>query len=332
MSESPSSTVFDSFGRRHNSLRISVTDRCNIRCTYCMPENVEFQPQSQLLSFEEITRFVEIIAPIGFDKLRLTGGEPLMRRELPKLVAMLANVPGIRDIGLTTNGVMLAKQAKALRDAGLRRINISLDTLDPVQFQKITRRDSFAQVMKGIDAADSVGFESIKINAVAARGVTDVLGLARFCRQRGFELRFIEFMPLEADHIWSRGSVLTADEILALLADAGIPAEPLAKDDPSAPAEEYRYIDGIGRLGLIASVSKPFCGNCNRVRITADGKLRNCLFSLDEVDIKTPLRSGESTSTIQHLVRECVAKKWAGHQINSVHFIRPERTMHSIGG
>jgi cyclic pyranopterin phosphate synthase len=327
-----SETLYDTFGRRHHSLRISVTDRCNIRCTYCMPENVTFQPHSQLLTFEEIERFVRIVTPLGIDKLRLTGGEPLMRRGLDELVSMLMAVPGIRDVGLTTNGVMLADHADRLYRAGLRRINISLDTLDRESFAVITRRDVFDAVLAGIAAADRAGFEKIKINAVAIRGVTNVVGLAHFCRERGYEVRFIEFMPLEADKIWSRDTVLSADEILQELDRAGIPADPVAKEDPSAPADEFRFRDGRGSLGIIASVTKPFCGACNRIRITAEGKLRNCLFSLEEVDIKTPMRGSASDEEIRQLVRDNVKAKWEGHQINALHFIRPERTMHSIGG
>lgn len=324
-------TLVDRFGRRHNNLRISVTDRCNIRCTYCMPEQVEFQPHAALLTFEEITRFASICATLGVDKIRLTGGEPLVRRDLPKLVGMLCQIEGIHDIGLTTNGVLLKDLSKPLHAAGLRRLNISLDTLDPDRFQAITRRDVFSKVMEGIDAAAEMGLR-IKINAVAMRGFTDVVGLARFCRARDFELRFIEFMPLEADHIWSRGKVLSADEILATIADAGLAATPAQKDDPSAPADEYRFDDGLGRLGIIASVTKPFCRACNRIRITADGKLRHCLFALEEVDIKSPLRNGANDDGIKDLIRGCVDAKWEGHQINSIQFIRPERTMHSIGG
>lgn len=327
-----SDALVDRFGRRHNNLRISVTDRCNIRCRYCMPERVEFQPQSQLLTFEEIARFVRIASGLGVDKLRLTGGEPLVRRDLPSLVAMLAAAPGIRDLGLTTNGVLLAEQAQALYDAGLRRINVSLDTLDRAQFEKITRRDEFDRVLAGLDAAARVGLGPIKINAVAARGVADVVGLARFCRERGFELRFIEFMPLESDRNWSRESVLTAAEILETLSAAGLPVSLAPKTDPAAPADEYRYEDGGGRIGIVASVSRPFCGACNRIRLTADGKLRNCLFALEEVDVKGPLRSGASDDSIAALVRRCVEEKWEGHQINSIHFIRPGRTMHAIGG
>lgn len=324
--------LIDRFGRRHNNLRISVTDRCNLRCTYCMPEDVSFQPHSHLLSFEEITRFARIASDWGVDKLRLTGGEPLMRREVYKLVEMLTKLPGIKDVGFTTNGLLLPEHASSLFDAGLRRINISLDTLDREQFLQVARRDELDRVLQGIEAARVAGFERIKINAVAIKGVTNVVSLATFCREHGYELRFIEFMPLEAENIWSRQGVLSADEILQQLASAGIPAEPVQKDDPSAPADEYRYVDGKGRLGIIASVTKPFCGDCNRIRITADGKLRNCLFSLEELDIKTPLRNGSADHAIAELLQQSVAGKWEGHQINTVHFIRPTRTMHSIGG
>ncbi|MFO0945366.1 MAG: GTP 3',8-cyclase MoaA [Planctomycetota bacterium] len=326
--------LVDSFGRRHNNLRISVTDRCNIRCTYCMPEEVSFQPKENLLSFEEIAAFVEMVAPLGINKLRLTGGEPLMRKDLHRLVKRLVRISGIDDVGLTTNGVMLAEQAQGLYDAGLRRLNVSLDTLSAEQFQIITRRDVMAEVLEGIEAARRAGFRPIKLNAVAMKGVTDdqVVRLAIFCRERELEMRFIEFMPLEADHIWDRSKVLTSDEILAMLADAGLPTRPIPSKDPHAPASEFEYLDGKGRVGIIASVSKPFCGDCNRIRLTADGKLRNCLFSLDEVDIKGPLRAGASCEEIADLVRSCVKGKWIGHQINSANFVRPERTMHSIGG
>jgi cyclic pyranopterin phosphate synthase len=226
----------------------------------------------------------------------------------------------------------LAEHAQSLHDAGLRRLNISLDTLDRENFHKIARRDLFDRVLTGIEAARQVGFERIKINAVAAKGITDVVGLARFCRERGLELRFIEFMPLESDHIWSRESVLSAKEILDQLALAGLPAEPSRKQDPSAPADEFRYSDGGGVLGIIASVTKPFCQDCNRIRLTADGMLRNCLFALDEVDVKTPLRNGAADEVVAQRIRACVAEKWEGHQIHSLDFIRPPRAMHSIGG
>lgn len=327
-------TLIDSFGRRHNNLRISVTDRCNLRCTYCMPEEVTFQPRASLLTFEEITRFARVAASLGINKLRLTGGEPLVRAELATLVRMLAAIPGIEDVGLTTNGILLARCARELYDAGLRRINISLDSLDREQFRAITRRDALEPVLEGIEAARAAGFQPIKINAVAIKGETDsqVVPLAQFCRDRNLEMRFIEFMPLEADNIWQRQKVLTAAEILAKLAAAGIPAVPIDSADPSAPASEFVYADGKGRLGIVASVTRPFCGTCNRIRITADGKLRNCLFALDELDVRAALRGNTADGELAQMIRQSVAGKWEGHQINSVHFIRPGRTMHTIGG
>jgi cyclic pyranopterin phosphate synthase len=329
-----SEVLRDTFGRRHNNLRISVTDRCNIRCTYCMPEDVQFQPRENLLSFEEIATFVSIASGLGINKIRLTGGEPLMRKDLDRLIRMLVAIPGIDDVGLTTNGVLLADQAKQLFAAGLRRLNISLDTLDADQFKVITRRDAIANVLEGIEVARQMGFAPIKLNAVVMKGVSEnqIVRLAEYCRARDMEMRFIEFMPLEAEHFWDRNQVLTADDILDILARAGLPVQPIAAADTSAPASEYVYADGKGKLGIIASVSKPFCGDCNRLRLTADGKLRNCLFSLDELDLKTPLRRGDSAEEIADLVRKSVSSKWAGHQINQPMFVRPPRTMHTIGG
>lgn len=334
VAEQRDSVLVDRFGRRHNNLRISVTDRCNIRCTYCMPESAEFLPRSMVLSFEEIARFARIMAGLGVDKVRLTGGEPLVRADLPRLVALLKTIDGIAEIGLTTNGVLLAEQAADLKRAGIDRLNISLDSLDREDFRRITRRDALPAVLHGIEAAAAVGFDHIKINALAIHGFTErqIVPLARFCRERGFELRFIEFMPLEADGIWNRDRVLTGDRILEILAESGLEAAPASRTDPHAPADEFRYADGIGKLGIVASVSKPFCGSCNRIRLTADGKFRNCLFSLDELDVKTPLRNGAEDEEIAGLLRQCVADKWAGHLINDIGFLRPERTMHRIGG
>jgi cyclic pyranopterin phosphate synthase len=326
--------LIDSFGRVHNNLRISVTDRCNIRCVYCMPEVVTFLPRESLLSFEEIERFVRVAAGLGIDKIRLTGGEPLVRRDLPALVARLAGVPGIKDVGLTTNGILLAAQAKALRDAGLRRINVSLDTMDPRKFEELTRRTGFEKVIEGIHAAREAGFDPIKLNAVALKGVTegDVVPLARFAREYGLELRFIEYMPLDAADHWERSKVLYAAEILEILG-AGIgPLAPAPDQDPRAPAVDYDYLDGRGRVGLIASVSRPFCRSCNRVRLTAEGKLRNCLFSLEETDIRALLRGDADDAAIARALRDSVAGKWEGHEINTSRFIKPERLMHSIGG
>jgi GTP 3',8-cyclase len=325
--------LIDTFGRVHNNLRISVTDRCNLRCTYCMPEEVTFMDRAELLTFEEITAFVRIAAPLGVDKIRLTGGEPLLRRELPRLVAMLRDVGGIRDIGLTTNGMLLGAQAQALYDAGLRRINISLDTLDPARFRQLVRRDGLDKVIEGIHAARRAGFEPIKINAVSIRGITEreVVPLAQFARTHGLEMRFIEYMPIGADQ-WERDKVYFAHEILEQLEREVAPLVPVDDYDPRAPAMEFRYTDGGGRVGIIASISRPFCMSCNRIRLTADGKLRNCLFALDEVDVKQMLRGGAPAEAIADVIRGNVHAKWEGHEINTSRFIKPLRTMHAIGG
>jgi cyclic pyranopterin phosphate synthase len=325
--------LVDSFGRVHNNLRISVTDRCNLRCVYCMPEEVTFMDRKELLSFEEITRFVEIVAPLGIDKIRLTGGEPLMRRDLAQLVKMLCQVPGIKDVGLTTNGLLLAGQAQALYDAGLRRINVSLDALDPERFRQLTRRDGLDKVLEGIQAAKGAGFEPIKINAVSIRGMTEpeVIPLAQYAREHGLEMRFIEYMPIGADQ-WERNKVYYAHEILEQLEQGIGPLVPVEDYDPRAPAMEFRYIDGGGRVGIIASISRPFCMSCNRLRLTAEGKLRNCLFALEEADVKPLLRAGTAEETIRQMVRENVRGKWEGHEINTARFIKPLRTMHAIGG
>jgi cyclic pyranopterin phosphate synthase len=326
--------LIDSFGRVHNNLRISVTDRCNIRCVYCMPETVTFLPRSSLLTFEEIERFVRVAVTLGIDKIRLTGGEPLVRRDLPGLVRRLVAVSGIKDVGLTTNGILLAPLAQPLWDAGLRRINVSLDTMNPRRFEELTRRTGFEDVIAGIHAAREAGFHPIKINAVALRGVTedDVVPLAQFARDLGLELRFIEYMPLDARDRWERSKVLFAAEILEILQGAIGPLIPAPDQDPRAPAVDYDFVDGGGRVGLIASVSRPFCGSCNRVRLTAEGKLRNCLFALDETDIRALLRDGASDVDIAAALRASVAGKWEGHEINTARFIKPERLMHSIGG
>jgi cyclic pyranopterin phosphate synthase len=328
-----SETLIDSFGRTHNNLRISVTDRCNLRCTYCMPEEVQFLDRAELLTFEEIARFVQVAAGQGIDKVRLTGGEPLLRRDLPRLVAMLTDIPGIRDVGLTTNALMLAQQAQALYDAGLRRINISLDTLRPDVFQRLTRRDGLDKVLDGIHAARKTGFQPIKINAVSIRGITEeeVVPLGQFARQHGLDMRFIEYMPIGADQ-WERGKVYFAHEILEQLERDVAPLNPVEDYDPRAPAMEFAYSDGKGRVGIIASVSRPFCLRCNRVRLTAEGKLRNCLFALEEVDVKQLLRRQAGDEEIAALIRANVQAKWEGHEINTARFIKPLRTMHAIGG
>jgi cyclic pyranopterin phosphate synthase len=333
MTEQPSQ-LLDSYGRAHNNLRISVTDRCNIRCVYCMPEQVTFLPRAELLTFEEIDRFVRIATTLGIDKIRLTGGEPLVRRDLPRLVEKLGSIPGLRDIGLTTNGILLAPVAQTLYNAGLRRINISLDTLDAAKFQQLTRRPGVEQVIEGILAAKAAGFDPVKINAVAIRGSTDgdVVPLGQFARQHALELRFIEYMPLDAGHQWERAKVLFAADIIEILERGIGPLVPAPDQDPRAPALDYDYADGGGRVGFIASVSRPFCLSCNRIRLTSDGKLRNCLFALDETDIRSLLRGGAADHQIAQAFRDCVASKWEGHEINTARFIQPERLMHAIGG
>jgi GTP 3',8-cyclase len=327
--------LVDTYGRIHDSLRISVTDRCNIRCFYCMPETgVKFQAREQLLSFEEIERFVVIAARLGVRKLRVTGGEPLLRKDISKLIRKLAAIEGIEDLALTTNGVLLAQQAEELYDAGLRRINVHLDTLDRERFKNITRRDDFCRVMEGIEACTRLGYGPIKINVVAVKNLVepDIVPLARFGRERDIEIRYIEFMPLDAQGLWERGRVLLADDIIAMLEREIGALEEIPDGDPRAPATEYRFADGIGRVGFIASVSRPFCLNCNRLRITADGHLRYCLFAVEETDIRALLRRQASEEEIAAAIAGSVHAKWLGHEINSSRFVAPPRPMYSIGG
>jgi cyclic pyranopterin phosphate synthase len=325
----------DGFGRVHDNLRISVTDRCNIRCYYCMPEReVAFVPREEILSYEEIERFARLAATLGITKIRLTGGEPLVRKDLPDLVRKLAVIPGIQDLALTTNGVLLGDMAAPLYDAGLRRVNIHLDTLDRERFLRITRRDELARVLAGIARCRELGFSPIKINAVAVKGLTepDIVPLACFGRENGIEVRFIEFMPLDAQGLWDRGKVLLAGDIINILSREVAPLVSIPGDDPRAPATEYRYGDGLGRIGFIASVSRPFCLNCNRIRLTADGQLRYCLFAIEETDIRALLRGGASDGGILDAVRSTVRAKWQGHEINTARFVAPPRPMYAIGG
>ena len=327
--------LIDTYGRVHDNLRISVTDRCNIRCFYCMPdEGVKFQPREEILTFEEIERFVRVAVTLGVRKLRITGGEPLLRKDLAKLIHRLGAIEGIQDMALTTNGVLLADQAQELYEAGLRRLNIHLDTLDRERFKQITRRDDFGKVMGGIETALRIGYPVLKINAVAVKNLVeaDIVPLARFGRENGIEIRYIEFMPLDAQGIWERDRVLTMDTMIGMLQREIGPLEEIPDADPRAPATEYRFKDGIGRVGFIASVSKPFCLNCNRVRLTSDGKLRYCLFAIEETDVKGLLRAGAPDSDIAAAVRSCVADKWIGHEINTQKFVAPPRPMYSIGG
>ena len=340
MSLEPHDTpLIDGFGRLHDSLRISVTDRCNIRCFYCMPEEATgFVPRSGILSFEEIEQVVRVAAKLGVRKLRLTGGEPLLRRDLPVLIRKLAAIPGIEDLALTTNAVLLEPMAAELARTGLRRLNVHLDTLDRARFEQITRRDELGRVLAGIDAAQRAGLP-VKINAVAVKNLVepDIVPLARFGRERGIEIRYIEFMPLDSQGLWLRDKVLRADDMLALLAAEIGPLDPIPDADPRAPALEYRFRDGIGTVGFIASISRPFCLNCNRIRLTADGHLRYCLFAIEEMDVKGVLRdqslSGEDCEAkLAELIRANVRAKWIGHEINTAQFVPPPRPMYSIGG
>jgi len=326
--------LLDTFGRLHDNLRISVTDRCNVRCFYCMPEEgVKYMPREEILSFEEIERFARIAVSQGVTKLRLTGGEPLVRRDLPVLVSKLAAIPGVRDLGLTTNGVLLTRDAQALYDAGLRRLNVHLDTLDRERFLHITRRDDLDKVLEGIELCRRLGFR-LKINAVAVKNLVeaDVVPLALYGRERGIEIRYIEFMPLDAQGIWDRTRVLFASDIIETLSREIAPLVEIPDRDPRAPATEYKFADGIGRIGFIASVSRPFCLNCNRVRLTSDGKLRYCLFAIEETDVRGLLRSGAPDEAIVAALRSNIQQKWLGHEINTSRFVPPPRPMHAIGG
>src|SRR5271157_922384 len=327
--------LLDSFGRVHDNLRISVTDRCNIRCFYCTPETgVQFVDRKEILDFEEIERFVRIAVSLGITKLRVTGGEPLVRRDLPVLIRRLAAIPGIRDLALTTNGVLLPDLAGPLYEAGLRRLNVHLDTLDRARFVKITRRDDLDKVLAGLQIARRLGYSRIKLNAVAVKDLVepDIVPLARYARANDFEVRYIEFMPLDAQNLWDRGKVLLAADIIDTLSREIAPLIPVPDPDPRAPATEYAFADGIGTVGFIASVSRPFCLNCNRIRLTADGKLRYCLFAIEEDDVKGPMRAGATDDEIAELVRRNLSRKWAGHEIGATQFVAPPRPMYSNGG
>lgn len=330
-----SAPLVDRFGRRHTNLRVSVTDRCNIRCFYCMPnEAVQFRPREELLTFEEITRFVRVVANSGIDKVRLTGGEPLVRAELPTLVAQLREIPTIRDLALTTNGILLTEQAAALKQAGLLRLNISLDALTEATFLEIARRPGLQRVLDGIDAAIDAGFDSIRLNAVSIRGLTEdeILPLADFARRKKLELRFIEYMPLDAEGRWDHDQVLGGDEVRTKLAREFGPLSPVSRTDPSQPAVDYEYADAPLRVGFINPVTHSFCGECNRLRLTAEGQVRNCLFSTVEWDARELLRGTASDDEIAALVQDCVQHKKFGHGIDTSDFVKPQRAMYQIGG
>jgi len=327
--------LLDRFGRVHTNLRISVTDRCNIRCFYCMPaENVRFRPKSEILTYEEIERFVRVAVKLGINKIRLTGGEPLVRQDVPELVERLTALTGIDDIALTTNGILLAEQAAPLKRAGLHRLNISLDALSERVFEAISRRTGLNRVLEGIQAAIQAGFKRIRLNAVSIRGLTEseIVPLAHFAREYALELRFIEYMPLDADGHWRHEDVLSGDEVRAIIEDQVGELAAVVDGDPSQPATDYEYRDGGGRVGFIDSVTHPFCQNCDRLRLTAEGKIRNCLFSTVEWDAREAMRSGGSDDEIAVLVQASVGAKKAGHGIDTPDFVRPERAMYQIGG
>ena len=324
----------DSWGREIRSLRVSVTDKCNFRCRYCMPaEGLEWLPRDEVLSFEEIERIVRVLASMGVDEVRLTGGEPLVRRDLPVLVSFLSAVPGVRDLSLTTNGVLLDRLAGPLVDAGLRRLNVSLDSLSHVRFAEITRRDALDRVLAGLEEAERhPELRPIKVNCVAMRGFTEeeVPALAELARRKPYVVRFIEFMPLDADEAWSDDEVLTGGEIRALIEERWPLVEVPAK--PSSTARRFRFADGAGEIGFVNPVSEPFCSSCDRIRLTADGQLRTCLFSRREWDLKAPIREGASDEELAALVRFAVRHKELKHKINDPGFVRASRSMSQIGG
>jgi len=326
--------LLDGHGRAISDLRLSVTDRCTFRCRYCMPaEGMRWLDRADLLSFEEIERLVRVLVEMGIRDVRLTGGEPLVRRELPRLAAMLAAIPGLHELALTTNGFALEQQARALVAAGINRFNVSVDSLQRERFSEMTRRDVLGRVLRGLETLASFPqAHPIKVNAVAMRGFTEaeVIPFAHFAHEHPYEVRFIEFMPLDADHAWSPDDVLTGEEIRAAI-HAVFPLEPEPRS-PSATARTFRFADGRGRIGFVNPVSEPFCGDCNRIRVTADGQLRTCLFSLRETDLRAVLRGGADDDELERVLRDAVWRKELKHHIGDAGFVQPDRTMSAIGG
>jgi cyclic pyranopterin phosphate synthase len=324
----------DGHGRLIGDLRVSVTDRCNFRCQYCMPaEGLPWLERADVLSFEEITRLVSVLASMGVRDVRLTGGEPLVRREFPRLARMLSDIEDVAEVSLTTNGYLLERDAEKLVQAGIDRFNVSLDSLQRDRFYRLARRDALPQVLRGLELLASFPeAHPIKINAVAMRGFTEeeVIPFACLARESPYEVRFIEFMPLDADRAWSPDQVLTGKEIRAAI-DAVYPLEPEPRE-PHATARVYRFADGRGKIGLINPVSEPFCGDCNRIRLTADGRLRTCLFSLNETDLRGPLRAGADDAQLERIIRDAVWRKELKHHVGDPGFIQPARTMSAIGG
>jgi GTP 3',8-cyclase len=325
--------LVDSYGRVHDDLRISVTDRCNLRCVYCMPEEgLSFLPRRELLTFEEIIRLAGVARGLGITSLRLTGGEPLVRKALPSLVGGLADV-GFEDLAMTTNGTELGPMAKTLAAAGLRRVNVSCDSLRPDRFAEIRRRGDLQVVLRAMDAAESAGLAPLKVNVVLLRGQNDdeILDFASFARRTGRIVRFIEFMPLDAQGNWERDRLVPGREVFERISEVW-PLEPISGQPGTAPAERFRFADGDGEIGLISSVTEPFCGTCNRLRLTADGGLRNCLFSDDERTTRDVMRGGGTDDELALLFRRAVWAKFPGHGINEPGFLRPSRSMSMIGG
>jgi cyclic pyranopterin phosphate synthase len=326
--------LIDGHGRPIGDVRISVTDRCNFRCQYCMPaEGLPWLDRSALLTYEEIERLVRLLSAMGVHDVRLTGGEPLVRKELWRLVERLAAIEDVHDLSLTTNGYLLTKQVDDLVRAGLRRINVSLDSLARDRFFELTRRDSLAQVLEGLEAAQRhPQLRPIKVNVVALKDFTEdeVLRFAEFARQHPYEVRFIEFMPLDADRTWTRDKVLPNAEIVAMI-DAVYPLEAVGRERHGT-ARRYRFADGNGGMGFISPVSEPFCGDCNRIRLTAEGELRTCLFSMTETDLREPLRTGATDEELATIIRDAVWRKELKHHVNDPGFVQPSRTMSQIGG
>jgi cyclic pyranopterin phosphate synthase len=324
----------DGHGRLIEDVRVSVTDRCNFRCQYCMPaEGLPWLERAEILRFEEIARLVGLLAEMGVHEVRLTGGEPLVRRDFPRLAGMLAAIPGIRDLSLTTNGFLLERDAAALVAAGIDRFNVSLDSVQRDRFYALTRRDALDRVLAGLEAlAAHPEAHPIKVNAVAIRGFTEaeVLPFAELARSTPYEIRFIEFMPLDGDRAWSTEQMLSGAEIRSAI-EAVYPLEPLPRE-PHSTARVYRFADGRGHIGFINPVSEPFCGDCNRIRLTADGRLRTCLFSLNETDLRGPLRAGAGDDELEAIIRAAVWRKELKHHVGEPGFIQPARTMSAIGG
>jgi cyclic pyranopterin phosphate synthase len=350
----PSALLVDSHGRVLRDLRVSVTDRCNFRCMYCLPEteaaqnfyrghwakmpnpapiNQQWVPRTHLLSFEEIERFVRLVASWGIQKIRLTGGEPLLRHDLELLVSRISKIPGIEDLAMTTNGFLFTQKARALRDAGLRRVSFSMDSRDRDNFKKMTGRDGLDEVIKSIDLARELGFGPLKVNGVVIRGINDheIESLAEFAHERDLSFRFIEFMPLDSAQAWQKDMVVSGREILERLR-ARFDLQPVASDNASSTSKRWRFSDGRGEVGIIAPVSEPFCGHCNRIRLTADGKVRTCLFSVVEHDLRTLLRNGSSDEQIGDWLKGVVWQKEARHHIGEPDFQPASRSMSCIGG